>query len=90
MGEIAEMMLDGTMCAGCGEWLNDGEDGDGFPGYCASCAPDYEDGIARTKCGQLRPSKTNCPHCDKLVKKVGLEQHIKHKHPANHKDCEAV
>jgi hypothetical protein len=41
MGEIAEMMLDGTMCAGCGEWLNDGEDGDGFPEYCATCLPDY-------------------------------------------------
>lgn len=37
MGEIAEMMLDGTMCAGCGEWLNGGEDGDGYPEYCGSC-----------------------------------------------------
>lgn len=40
MGEMAEMLLNGTMCSGCGEWLHDGEDGDGFPGYCASCAPD--------------------------------------------------
>lgn len=38
MGEIADMMLDGTMCAGCGEWLNDGEDGDGFPEFCFACA----------------------------------------------------
>lgn len=37
MGEIAEMMLDGTMCQGCGEWLHDGEDGEGFPDYCSSC-----------------------------------------------------
>lgn len=37
MGEIAEMMLDGTMCSLCGEFLNDGEDGDGFPGYCEGC-----------------------------------------------------
>jgi hypothetical protein len=44
MGEIADMMLDGTMCACCGEWLNDGEDGDGFPMYCDGCAPDFEDG----------------------------------------------
>lgn len=39
MGEIADMMLDGTMCEACGEFLNDGEDGDGLPGYCSrECA----------------------------------------------------
>lgn len=43
MGEIADMMLDGTMCACCGEWLNGGEDGDGFPEYCDSCAPDFDE-----------------------------------------------
>lgn len=42
MGEIAEMMLDGTMCQCCGEWLNDGEDGDGFPMYCEGCEPELE------------------------------------------------
>ncbi len=31
MGEIAEMMLDGTLCAGCGVFLNG--DGDGRPPY---------------------------------------------------------
>lgn len=37
MGEIAEMMLDGTLCAGCGEAL-EGE-GEGFPRYCSEqCA----------------------------------------------------
>ena len=38
MGEIADMMLDGTMCQWCGEWLHGGEDGPGYPGLCASCA----------------------------------------------------
>lgn len=38
MGEIADMMLDGTLCEGCGEYLDD-EDGDGVPRYCsADCA----------------------------------------------------
>ena len=41
MGEIAEMMLEGVLCAGCGEWL--GGDGDGFPEYCAGCQPDFDD-----------------------------------------------
>ena len=36
-GEIAEMMLDGTMCQGCGEFMHGGGDGPGFPGYCAGC-----------------------------------------------------
>lgn len=31
MGEYAEMMLDGTMCEGCGEYM--GGAGEGFPRY---------------------------------------------------------
>ena len=42
MGEIADMMLDGTICQGCGEWLCDGEDGPGYPGFCAGCQPRVE------------------------------------------------
>ena len=38
MGEIAELILDGTMCCVCGEWLHDGEDGDGYPMMCDACA----------------------------------------------------
>lgn len=37
MGEIAEMMLDGTLCEGCGEFI--GDEGEGFPRYCSpQCA----------------------------------------------------
>lgn len=38
MGDIANMMLDGTMCVQCGEWINDGETGPGYPIMCESCA----------------------------------------------------
>lgn len=40
MGEIAEMMLNGTMCAMCGEYLNCEECQDiGIPMYCSlECA----------------------------------------------------
>jgi hypothetical protein len=34
MGEIAEMMLDGEMCAMCGVYLHDGRE-DGYPRYCS-------------------------------------------------------
>lgn len=37
MGEIAEMMLDGTLCEGCGEYIDD--DAPGYPRYCSdACA----------------------------------------------------
>jgi hypothetical protein len=39
MGEIADAMLDGTLCEGCGSYI-EGE-GSGFPRYCsAQCAKD--------------------------------------------------
>jgi hypothetical protein len=37
MGEIAEMMLDGTLCEGCGEYMGDEV---GFPRLCGGCAKD--------------------------------------------------
>ena len=40
MGEIAEMMLDGCLCAGCGEYL--GAD-NGYPEYCYSCTKGLKD-----------------------------------------------
>jgi hypothetical protein len=35
MGEYADMMLDGTCCCQCGEFLDSG--GDGYPRLCAGC-----------------------------------------------------
>lgn len=38
-GEIAEMMLDGTLCEGCGGFMSDA--GEGSPRYCSEqCARD--------------------------------------------------
>ena len=36
MGDIAEMMIDGTLCEGCGEYLGDGG---GFSRICTGCEP---------------------------------------------------
>ncbi len=41
MGEIADMMLDGTLCEGCGVFLN--EEPQGYPCYCANCENENED-----------------------------------------------
>lgn len=45
MGEIAEMMLEGILCEGCGVALDDVQDPDfetpGYPRYCSvQCARD--------------------------------------------------
>lgn len=74
MGEAAEMMLDGTCCSCCGEYL--GGD-DGYPTLCRSCANDIEIKYS----GVPKKEKINCPHCNKRVKKVGLSDHIRDAHP---------
>lgn len=50
MGKIAEMMLDGTLCEGCGEYLGDG---DGFPQRCDGCSPEPSE-QAKTKRARRR------------------------------------
>lgn len=63
MGDIAEMMLDGTLCEGCGEYIGGG---DGFPRYCSpSCARDrgYHHSIERDLDAALKPWR--CPVCKK-------------------------
>lgn len=93
MGEISEMMLDGTLCEGCGEYLGKLE---GFPQLCASCAKERKaDGsqIRDTGYGTFQditpinqppskppPEKVRCPQCRKRVKKVGLAQHERDTH----------
>ena len=41
MGEIADMMIDGTLCGGCGCYL-DG-DADGFTRFCEDCKNEIEE-----------------------------------------------
>lgn len=40
MGEISDMMLDGTLCEQCGEFID--EEGGDFPRLCASCSQEQE------------------------------------------------
>ena len=41
MGEIAEMMLDGTMCEQCGQFISD--EPVGYPMVCDECETENED-----------------------------------------------
>ena len=57
-GEIAEMMLDGTMCSVCGEYL--GEDA-GYPVTCGGCSDDvnYYDKVDKIRRSRIsRPLKS--------------------------------
>lgn len=74
MGEYAEMMLDGTCCACCGEFL--GTDA-GYPIYCPGCEPDFIDAPEPLPKGK---PKVACPECGKRVKEVGLNDHMRDVH----------
>ncbi len=76
MGEYAEMMLDGTCCQCCGEFLNDGEDGEGFPMFCAGCQPSEAEEQKPRKKKKSNHPKIKCPVCGVSVKKVGLGDHV--------------
>ena len=80
MGEYAEMMLDGTCCSCCGEYL--GRD-DGYPIMCDSCA--RENGGRDTgidfDLSPIKPPKTlPCQSCNrKFRNQFALDQHAKAK-----------
>lgn len=63
MGEIAEMMLDGTLCEGCGEYIGDG--GAGIPRYCSPrCAAgrgvmNYRPPAQRSRGNQRKAERIN-------------------------------
>ncbi len=69
MGEIADMMLDGTMCSSCGEFLGGDE---GYPVMCKSCESENND----EPLAKPLKKKVKCPECGKKVKAVGLSMHI--------------
>lgn len=71
MGEIADWMLEGGLCEGCGEYLGEG---DGYPRRCSACSRD--DREAPT----VVHAKVKCPTCGKRVKELGLSQHQRDAH----------
>lgn len=60
MGEIADMMLDGSMCELCGEYLGEG---DGYTRLCAGCSEDAPPPKAKKKRKQ-RSSQVSTPRRD--------------------------
>lgn len=76
MGEISEMILDGTLCQGCGAYLGEG---DGYPANCPSCARDNAVRPNRRAACEPR-QKATCPICKKRVNVAGLKDHNRDVH----------
>lgn len=75
MGDIADMMLEGTLCEGCGVFLDGSQPG--FARLCRDCRPKTKKGVAPP----ANPLKVNCPTCAKRVKASGLRDHVRASHP---------
>jgi hypothetical protein len=79
MGDIADMMLDGTLCEGCGVAL-DG-DSPGHPRYCGCCRRERKaDKHAATLANHQQVKKVPCPTCGRKVKACGLADHQRDAH----------
>ncbi len=99
MGEIAEAMLDGTMCSQCGEYLGGDE---GFPVVCAGCrraerhqprVPPMNRYAIKDAPRIHRPGdprrlgdKMSCPFCVSRVKVTGFGDHMLTQHSDKWKD----
>lgn len=81
MGEIAEAMLDGELCEGCGVYMGDAC---GYPRRCRGCRPTRAErkaaNIARHAAEQARQKKAPCPTCGKRVRLVGMADHQRDAH----------
>ena len=93
MGEIADMMLEGDLCASCGTFIDE-QGGDGYPRYCSrQCAIDQgaldaynaEQKAPRRPAQWQRtdvPPKVVCPTFGRKVSEKGLPDHQRDKHGA--------
>ncbi len=81
MGEIAEMMLDGTLCQYCGVAMVHGPE-DEAAGYPVSCGCQGGDEFVTGPVSDDKPKKRKCHLCGKSVKgDLGLINHLDAKHP---------
>jgi endogenous inhibitor of DNA gyrase (YacG/DUF329 family) len=74
MGDMADMMLDGTMCGTCGVYIG------GAAGYQQYCSKECEPPGYESESSAPAKPKVNCPRCHKRVKSAGLDAHIRDVH----------
>ena len=92
MGDIAEQIVEGMICQLC--CCSDGREPQGYPYTCAECGGDkpedddpsiFDVDKQQTNnpmhhATRGKSKKVKCPHCDKMVAEVGLDQHLEAKH----------
>jgi hypothetical protein len=80
MGDIADMMLDGTLCQECGDYLGPEC---GYPRSCSGCDSSPKTSKPpKQKSGGTPKSepRANCPQCGKRISIVGLADHERSVH----------
>lgn len=78
MGDVTDMMLDGTLCEGCGAYLGEAVD---YPRRCRQCQKDQRvDALKTATHAHHRETKMPCPTCNKRVKIAGLTDHMRDAH----------
>jgi len=88
MGDIADMMLDGTLDEETGEYLGDhnlakyGTESPGFPVSLEREAREDREQKTVNIAKNEAQRKTKCPECGKKVKVTGLQMHIRDVHAA--------
>ncbi len=74
MGDVADMMLEGDLCGGCGVYLPG--QGQGEPRYCRDCrCPTSK--ACRPKTDH---PMTRCKACNRKVKLAGINDHMRDAH----------
>ena len=76
MGDIADMMLDGTLCSSCGEFLGAEDD---YPQMCPACAKANARAFGKLVVAAKAP-KTNCEICNRRIKVAGVKDHMRDVH----------
>ncbi len=85
MGEVADMMLNGTLCEMCGTYLH--QSPPGHPCYCSNqCAKDRGAGLEQVVGNKsdlntaAKKPKRQCGICKAWIKEVGMKDHVRDKH----------
>lgn len=68
MGEIAEAMLDGALCEGCGVYMGEG---DGYPVRCRGCGGEGASTLAALTDGETRRTREAAKLGKRLAKALG-------------------
>jgi len=74
MGDIADQIINGEICQMC--CCGEGE-GRGYPYTCSDC----DQPVYQSTQGATGKGKCSCPICNKRVRKIGLQGHVKDCHP---------